>query len=37
MQSNFQGDMSAEEFRKYGYQLIDWIAELILSMINHIL
>jgi len=27
MQSNFQGDMPAEEFRKYGYQFIDWITE----------
>lgn len=25
MQSNFQGDMPAVEFRKYGHQLIDWI------------
>ncbi len=27
MKNNFTGDMPAEEFKKYGHQLIDWIAE----------
>ena len=26
-QTENTGDMPAEEFRKFGYQLIDWIAE----------
>ncbi len=35
MQSNFQGDMPVEEFRKYGYQLVDWITEYISNIEKH--
>jgi aromatic-L-amino-acid/L-tryptophan decarboxylase len=30
----FTGDMSAEEFRRYGHQIIDWISEFLENMEN---
>ena len=33
--SKNHGDMPAEDFRKYGYQLIDWIADFFAEIDKH--